>query len=118
RMRVRAQSGANTPPACGLIATGEALDFTLRVSCEEVDAPTGNPTQPFDEGDTLADLDVTGDNLVWYADEDLTIVLDPTTELVHDTTYYVVSTNGVGCQSDALAVTVEQTSSTSDFNSF
>src|SRR5690606_17588252 len=31
RMRVRAQSGANTPPACGLIATGEALDFTLKV---------------------------------------------------------------------------------------
>src|SRR5690606_25326905 len=77
RMRVRAQTGATAnPPACGLVTQGEALDFTLRVSCDEVVAPTGLGTQQFTVGPTLADLDVTGDNLVWYADEDLTIVLD------------------------------------------
>ena len=118
RMRVRAQSGATAnPPACGLITQGEALDFTLRVSCDEMATPTGLATQQFEAGETLADLDVTGDNLVWYADEDLTIVLDPSTELVDATIYYVVSTNG-GCQSDYLAVTVEQTSGVADFNNF
>ncbi len=118
RMRVRAQTGATAnPPACGLVAQGEALDFTLRVSCDEVATPTGLATQQFTVGQTLADLDVTGDNLVWYADEDLTIVLDPSTELVDATIYYVVSTNG-GCQSDYLAVTVEQTSGVADFNNF
>ncbi len=107
RMRVRAEQGATTtPPACGLITQGEALDFTLRVSCDEMATPTGLTTQQFTVGETLADLDVTGDNLVWYADEDLTIVLDPSTELVDATTYYVVSTNG-DCMSEPLAVTAE-----------
>ena len=107
RMRVRAQQGGtSTPPACGLIPTGEALDFTLRVPCDEVAVPTGDDLQYFEAGQTLADLDVTGDDLGWYADEDLTIVLDESTELVHNTTYYVVNIDG-NCQSDALAVTVE-----------
>ena len=61
----------------------------------------------FTEGDTLADLDVTAEGtLTWYADEDLTIVLEEDTPLVNETTYYVTQTDAIGCTSEATAVTV------------
>ena len=118
RIRIRAQQGVESiPSACGGINTGEAMDFTLNIPCGPVDAPVGDTPQEFVTGDTLIDLDVTGNNLVWYADEGLTIVLEDTTLLVDQTTYYVVSING-SCQSVALAVFVEEALNTSDFNSF
>src|SRR5690606_11362995 len=108
RMRIRAQQGATSiPPACGSINTGEAIDFTLQITCNEIPSPIGFTEQEFTEGQTLADLDVTGDNLVWYADEDLTIILEDTTLLVDQTTYYVVSKDG-NCQSDVLVIIVEE----------
>ena len=116
-LRIYYQSGATSvPTACGNVSEGEAIDFTLRIPCEEVAIPTGNTTQTFTTGQTLADLVVSGSNLVWYADADLTIVLEQTHELVHETTYYVVATYGQ-CVSEALAITVEEVVSTDRFDS-
>ena len=67
--------------------------------------PTGEANQIFDEGATLADLDVTGDNLMWYSDAEGTMVIPNTTELVNGTTYYVSQTLD-GCTSELFAVNV------------
>lgn len=70
------------------------------------DAPTGDEEQFFDEGDTLADLDVTADGtLTWYADSGRTTTLPSSTPLVDGTTYYVSQTME-GCESELLAITV------------
>src|SRR5690606_8725724 len=85
----------------------EALAITVTVidPCAGVATPTGASTQTLNIGGTLADLDVTGTNLVWYAEADLTTVLPNTTVAVDGTTSYLVSETG-DCQSEALAITV------------
>ena len=67
--------------------------------------PTGNASQTFETGETLADLDVTGDNLIWYSDAEATMVIPDTTPLEDGTTYYVSQTV-MGCEGDVLAITV------------
>jgi len=105
RMRVRVEQNANSiPSACGVIGFGEAMDFVLRVACPTIAPPTGETSQNFTAGQTIADLVVNGTNLVWYSDLALTSTLPTTTELVHNTTYYVVSESG-NCKSSALEVT-------------
>lgn len=79
------------------------VDVTVN---EAPDAPTGDAIQYFNEGATIADIDVdfTG-TLVWYADADGTIVLDPSTALENNTTYYVSQIID-GCESELFAVLV------------
>src|SRR5690606_24546648 len=84
-----------------------ATSFTTLCDTE-LNTPTGETSQTLVEGSTLANLEVEGENLVWYADEDLTIMLDDATILVDGTTYYVVQAIG-NCVSEALAITVEVT---------
>jgi hypothetical protein len=67
------------------------------------DAPAGEATQTFTAGETLADLDVTGEMLMWYADADGQTPLDETTLLEDGATYYVNQTVS-GCTSEMLAV--------------
>src|SRR5690606_6541166 len=55
----------------------------------EIDAPTGNSTQEVQAGMTLADLQVAGENLQWYADADLTEPLPENHVIENNTTYYV-----------------------------
>src|SRR5690606_4068432 len=85
---------------------GQVEDYTVIImpSCN-LTTPTGATAQTLESGDTLADLDVTGDDLVWYADAALTTVLPNSTVAVDGTTYYVVSESGQ-CQSESLAITV------------
>jgi Secretion system C-terminal sorting domain/Ig-like domain CHU_C associated len=86
----------------------ESARAAAAVTVNELPAtPTGNATQDFEEGETLADLDVTGTNVVWYADAALTTELSDETVLVDDTTYYAVSV-ALDCYSAPLAVTVNQ----------
>ena len=68
--------------------------------------PQAAAIQSFEEGTTLADLDisVTG-TTTWYQDAQLTIVLPATTLLVNGATYYVTQTTAT-CQSAAAAITV------------
>src|SRR5690606_17788517 len=112
RMRIRlhyADYQENYTP-CGNSGYGQVEDYTVIImpSCN-LTTPTGATAQTLESGDTLADLDVTGDDLVWYADETLTSVIPNTTVAVDGTTYYVVSESG-SCQSAALAITVTVTS--------
>src|SRR5690606_10944502 len=78
-----------------------------------IDVPTGDNTQEVQLGMTLADLDVDGENLQWYADEELTEPLSENHIVENNTTYYVTQTLG-GCTSEALAVEVT-TLGVSDF---
>ncbi|QYJ68420.1 Ig-like domain-containing protein [Flavobacterium litorale] len=89
----------------------ESLRAAVEVTVNVTPMPVGDATQEFNAGDTIADLDVTGDNLVWYADEALTMIIDTTTELVDGATYYAVANNG-DCPSVALAVTADEVLST------
>src|SRR5690606_15042549 len=79
----------------------------------EIDVPTGDNTQEVQLGMTLADLDVDGENLQWYADEELTEPLLENHIVENNTIYYVTQTVGV-CTSEALAVEVT-TLGVSDF---
>ncbi|GGB76063.1 hypothetical protein GCM10007424_15060 [Flavobacterium suaedae] len=94
----------------------DALAITVTVidPCEGITAPTGDAVQDFTEGQTLADLEVTGDNLTWYSDAELTTEIDATTVLTDEATYYVTQTIGE-CTSEALAVTVNQVANTDVF---
>ena len=95
----------------------EALDIlvTFVDPCEGLTAPAGNSAQDFEEGDTLADLDVTGEDLTWYADEDMQTVLPETTLLVDGSTYYVTQSTAT-CESAVLAITVDLVLSTKGFD--
>lgn len=98
--------------------TSEAVAVTVSTDpCFNFLQPEGNANQTFTQGQTLADLDVTGVGLTWYAEETLDTVLEDTTVLIHQTTYYVVSTNEY-CQSEALAVFVEEELSNTAFDKY
>src|SRR5690606_17190241 len=84
---------------------GQAIDITVNVLCDEILTPSGAVTHEFTPAQTLADLDVTGQGLTWFTDEDLENLIEPSLPLEHGATYYVVSTDGI-CQSVALAITV------------
>jgi hypothetical protein len=93
------------------VCTSEALTVTIVFQgtnpCQGivVPVPTGNSTQTVTSGMTLADLEVEGENLQWYADVSLTQTLSSNHIVQNNTTYYVTQTVGV-CTSEALAVTV------------
>src|SRR5690606_21458641 len=93
------------------VCTSEALTVTIGFQstnpCQGVvvPLPTGNSTQTVTSGMTLADLEVEGENLQWYADVSLTQPLSSNHIVQNNTTYYVTQTVGV-CTSEALAVTV------------
>ncbi|WP_081871849.1 GEVED domain-containing protein [Chryseobacterium sp. FH1] len=67
------------------------------------DAPMGEATQYFTLGETLANLEVTGTSMTWYANQNGTVI-PATTPLVNGTTYYVSQNNGQ-CESELLAIT-------------
>ncbi len=74
--------------------------------------PNGNILQNFTQGQTLNDLQVTGVNLIWYANQSDAInhvnAILNTTLLVNGSTYYVTQTNN-GCEGSPLAITVNAT---------
>jgi len=73
------------------------------------ETPTGETNQSYSVESTIADLDITADGeLTWYADPELTEVLDPSEDLIDGTTYYVTQTID-GCESEPLAITVQST---------
>lgn len=83
---------------------GDRLAVTATVTAIPA-TPIGAASQTFcdTDNDDLADLVVTGTNLVWYDAATGGNVL-PTTTLVTATTYYVASVNGT-CESPRLAIT-------------
>ena len=83
---------------------GDRLAVTVTITAIPA-TPTGATSQTFcnTDNDDLADLVVTGTNLVWYDAPTAGNVL-PTTTLVTATTYYVASNDGT-CESPRLAIT-------------
>lgn len=73
--------------------------------------PTGAPTQAYVEGSTLADLDVDGQNIQWYADADAATALAATTVVTDGTTYYATQTIDT-YQSPAFGVLVSRAAGT------
>lgn len=88
------------------------LDNVILEVCE-AETPTGNAAQYDAAYLTVDDLVVTGTNLTWYSDEELTTQIPTTTPLVEGTTYYVTSTLD-DCESDALSVTFDEELASSD----
>ncbi|MGH2666680.1 T9SS type A sorting domain-containing protein [Flavobacterium sp.] len=59
--------------------------------------PVGNAMQSFVSGETLADIEVTGNNITWFSQEDGGVILPASTLLVDGTTYYAAQTDNSGC---------------------
>lgn len=83
------------------------------------DPPTGSNLQNFISGQTLADLQVVGENITWYDAATAGNMLPPSTLLQDNTTYYATNTSN-GCESrnansNRLAVTVNLVLSAADF---
>lgn len=77
------------------------------VSIQEIsELPVADVEQEFTEGQTLADLDVSGIQLKWYADAEKEQLLDIDTQLEDQLTYYVTQTQRGKCESETLAIKV------------
>jgi len=74
--------------------------------------PTGETSQTFTEGQTLADLEVSGDNIQWYDAPTGGNLLPVTTLLVDNTTYYAERSLNRARLANRLAVTVHLVLST------
>lgn len=82
------------------------LTLTVEITESLVPAPDGLNSQSFTEGQTLADIVVSGENIVWYSSANGTTPLPLNTPLVNGVTYYATQTVN-GTESAArLAVTV------------
>jgi gliding motility-associated-like protein len=76
---------------------------------EKPDAPVAETPQSFCviDNPTVGDITVTGENVTFYTDAELTEDVDATTALIDDTIYYAVSKNDDGtCRSDSTAIEV------------
>ncbi|AWA29761.1 hypothetical protein HYN48_06540 [Flavobacterium magnum] len=88
--------------------------FTLEIEPFTV-TPQGDTAQDFEPGDTLAELEVEGENISWWDAPTEGNELPDTTPLVNGLTYYAQSENVNGCPNtenrmaaQRLAVTVTQ----------
>ncbi|MFN4198407.1 MAG: gliding motility-associated C-terminal domain-containing protein [Flavobacterium sp.] len=102
------QSGSYTfVPEIGLCATNFILEVNVNPLSE---APVVVGSQSFctiaTVVFTLQNLEVSGTNLLWYADQGLTNPLPANTTLANNTTYYVTQ-NTNGCQSPPAAILVQ-----------
>ncbi|MEL1243266.1 T9SS type A sorting domain-containing protein [Flavobacterium sp. DGU11] len=122
-----AQTGGTPLDGTAALATGtyyvsqtlnecEGPRTAVVVTVNEVVSPVGDDTQDFEAGETLADLEVEGENIVWYAEETLETVLPETTVLEDETTYYAVATMGECSGESAIAVTANEVLSTTGFD--
>jgi len=100
-------------------------NFTLTVNTPLV-APSGDTEQNFIEGETLADIELTGSTVDWYAAAEGGAPLPITTVLVDGTTYYAElsdtdnACSGLGRSAlvQRFAVTVSVALATEDWTSF
>lgn len=100
-------------PILGVCASGK-VQTTVTVAAP-TPAPVAAGNQTVTSTSTLADLVVSGQNLVWYSSSALTTQLPVTTLAVSGTTYYVTQTVN-GCTSAATAITVNSNLGTNDLN--
>lgn len=102
----------------GMNDCGDGVTSALPINVITTLSPTGNITQSFLPGQTLSNLQVTGTNLTWYANQtDAVNHANPilnSTLLVNGATYYVTQTNN-GCESSSLAITATVALGLTDF---
>lgn len=115
-MTVYIYSESGTTPNC-------TAETSFEVTIIIVGQLTGEFTQTFDEGATIADLVVTGEDgavIEWFASEEDAIAdegaLSEETVLEDDTYYYATQTVG-DCRSVPIQVLVDITLGVDDFNS-
>ena len=93
----------------------------VEVTAMPVAAPTGNPIQSFNQGATLADIVVSGQNIQWYANStgnrsvNSVNSLPLNTILVNGTTYYASQKIGGYESIQRLPVTVQTTLNSTNF---
>ena len=105
----------NSGLVTGVSAGTTTITYTNSAGCQitkiitvnsTIPAPTGNTTQTFCSGSTVANLTATGTTIKWYSTSTGGTALASTTALVNGTTYYASQTVN-GCESTTrLAVTV------------
>ncbi len=101
---------SHTDAGCSI---SDSVELTVN---QTPDAPVATSPQLMAEGQTIAEIIVTGDNLTWYTDEDLTDEVDASTVLTEGTyTFYVTDSMG-DCTSEATMIVIEVTLSTKDFD--
>lgn len=107
-------TGTLTSNGC-TIATNSVV-----VTVNNTAAPTGASPQSFNAGQTLADLVVTGSNIVWYASSsDAASAINPlpaSTPLVDNTTYYATQTISSCPSTASLAVLAQVALNTNGFD--
>lgn len=88
----------------------------IEVIAAPLPPPTGNASQSFSQGATLADIQVSGENIRWYETNTSVVPLPINTVLVNGSTYFATQKVG-GYESIArLAVTVQTTLKNVEFN--
>lgn len=86
-------------------ANGCSTSATSSLTANAISAlPSAVSPQTFTAGQTLADLVVTGNGLIWYSDATGATVIPNTTLLVSGTTYYVSQTVVGSCESIRLPI--------------
>jgi hypothetical protein len=97
--------------------TSDGCQTRMIITVNLSPAPTGANNQTVSQGSTLANLLVTGQNIVWYSTPFEGTPLTLNTPLVNGTTYYASQTIN-GCESqDRLPVTVQFTLNNNEFDS-
>jgi len=81
-------------PEEGACAIAQTLSITVK---NQTQAPTGQETQDFVTGETLADFDVTGENILWYDAPTGGNLLSPTDPIVAGGIYYASQTVASSC---------------------
>ena len=81
---------------------------TIAVTVTNPPAPTGSNVQVFTDGQTLADLTVNGENIIWYTTATGFTVLPKETLLVDGTTYYAAQIIDNNQSANRLAVTANK----------
>ena len=80
--------------------------LTVTVIYYEAPAPTGPVEQTFTDGQTLANLEINGENIKWYTTANDTNALAENTSLADNTTYYATQTLNSIESISRLAITV------------
>jgi len=108
-VKFRAGGSAPFPSVtyCELVDTSNSAVFESTVT-ETTDSSicAANP-DCYPTGTTLAELDITAtDTLIWYDALTGGNLLSTTQAIQEGTTYYATNSDGLGCESDRLAVTI------------
>jgi surface protein len=96
-----------------------AQPFTLNVTVNPIDAPSGNSTQAFGSGSTISNIVISPPTVLWYAssaDANSNVnVLPANTLLINGNTYFAVNDNGQ-CRSQPFAVVANVTLNKKSFD--